>query len=638
MATDVGEAVIKLSLDTKGYDSKVKSVSGAVTGALGSVAKAAVAAGTAITGALTAGILSKGFDRATNIEEAQFKLQGLGHSAENVSAIMDNALTSVKGTAFGLGDAATIAASAVAAGVKPGQELERTLSLVGDAAAIAGTDLSDMGAIFNKVAAGGKISAEEINQLTDRGIPVLQLLGQSLGKTTEEVRAMVSAGQIGFAEFQNAIEQGMGGAAKTMGQTWSGSVANLQAAMGRMGQSILTPFLQNMTPVVGEITSLFDDIMSGSTDNIDATLASIQSNLTSALQGLINNLAPILEKAVPVVTSLIETIASMLPGLITQILPIILNSATQIILSLARALPGLITGIVPPLLNAIISILPALAQGATQLVIDLATQLSSPEFLAMVLDAGLQLLMALVLAIPPTITAFIEALPQIIANIVSFLTNPDTILMLVDAGIQLFFGLVNAVPQIAGALINSFSILIGTLINNLLSMFSNFAANFGEKIGGIFKNVVNGVLGFIENLVNGPIRVINGFIDTINGAFGFIGVNLGRIGEINLPRLATGGMVVGPGTGTSDSIPALLSDGEYVINAKAAKEFGYNNLDALNSGNTIGILSSMLRNDDFADNGAEGKVINVTQNVYINNEMDAEDIGRKLMTSIRRAA
>jgi TP901 family phage tail tape measure protein len=46
---------------------------------------------------------------------------------------------------------------------------------------------------------------------------------------------------------------------------------------------------------------------------------------------------------------------------------------------------------------------------------------------------------------------------------------------------------------------------------------------------------------------------------------------------------ATGGWIAGPGTGTSDSIPAMLSDGEFVINAKQASRFGAL-LEAINSG------------------------------------------------------
>ncbi|HCF7066348.1 tape measure protein [Pseudomonas aeruginosa] len=45
---------------------------------------------------------------------------------------------------------------------------------------------------------------------------------------------------------------------------------------------------------------------------------------------------------------------------------------------------------------------------------------------------------------------------------------------------------------------------------------------------------------------------------------------------------ATGGYVSGPGTSTSDSIPARLSHGEYVVNARAVSRLGVSFLDAIN--------------------------------------------------------
>jgi hypothetical protein len=45
-----------------------------------------------------------------------------------------------------------------------------------------------------------------------------------------------------------------------------------------------------------------------------------------------------------------------------------------------------------------------------------------------------------------------------------------------------------------------------------------------------------------------------------------------------------GGNVKGPGTGTSDSIPAMLSNGEYVIKAKSVQKYGTQTFDALNAG------------------------------------------------------
>ncbi|MCF6780927.1 tape measure protein [Stutzerimonas stutzeri] len=64
-------------------------------------------------------------------------------------------------------------------------------------------------------------------------------------------------------------------------------------------------------------------------------------------------------------------------------------------------------------------------------------------------------------------------------------------------------------------------------------------------------------------------------------------------------KFATGGLIRGPGTGTSDSIPALLSNGEYVIRAAAVRKLGKNALDLLNRGIPI---------PRFADGGLVGAV------------------------------
>jgi TP901 family phage tail tape measure protein len=47
--------------------------------------------------------------------------------------------------------------------------------------------------------------------------------------------------------------------------------------------------------------------------------------------------------------------------------------------------------------------------------------------------------------------------------------------------------------------------------------------------------------------------------------------------------LASGGKVKGPGTSTSDSIPAMLSNGEYVINADSVSKYGVQTFDSLNA-------------------------------------------------------
>lgn len=203
--------------------------------------------------------LAKGFQRLTAIEDATAKLRGLGHSAGTVQKAMDSALAAVKGTAYGLDEAATVAASVMAAGVKPGKELERTLKLVADAATIGGSSMSEMGDIFNKVATSNKVQGDVINQLNAQGIPIIQMLAKSMGKTSEEVLELSRKGEIGFAEFQKAMEQGLGGAALESGNTTMGALKNVQAALGRFGAALLSGIFPSMKKGFGGMITLIDN-------------------------------------------------------------------------------------------------------------------------------------------------------------------------------------------------------------------------------------------------------------------------------------------------------------------------------------------------------------------------------------------
>jgi TP901 family phage tail tape measure protein len=67
--------------------------------------------------------------------------------------------------------------------------------------------------------------------------------------------------------------------------------------------------------------------------------------------------------------------------------------------------------------------------------------------------------------------------------------------------------------------------------------------------------------------------------------------------------VASGGYISGPGTATSDSIPAMLSDGEYVIKAASVNKFGKNFLDSINAGKLLGFGKGGLATNKFAMGG-----------------------------------
>ncbi|MFJ4107884.1 tape measure protein [Oerskovia enterophila] len=321
-----------------------KSGGGWVKG-MGKVIGGAALAGIGIAAGLA---IKGGLDRALSVENAEAKLTGLGHSADGVARIMDDALKSVKGTAFGMGEAATTAAGAVAAGVKPGADLERTLKLVADAATIAGTDMGSMGAIFNKVGASNKIQGDVIAQLGDQGIPILQFLAAEMGVTAEAAADMASKGQVDFDTFRNAMEAGLGGAALASGDTTQGAMKNMMASLSRAGESFL-----------GGVFPMFKDGFSGITgmlDGIGPTAEAAGQFLGEALQNvgqfIGDELIPrVKELATWFSDNVLPVLQSLGSFLVGTLIPALVGMGTWIVknkdwlIAVAIAVGGIVLGI-----------------------------------------------------------------------------------------------------------------------------------------------------------------------------------------------------------------------------------------------------------------------------------------------------
>lgn len=203
-------------------------------------------------------VFDAGWDRLTNIQSAGATLTGLGMDASTSAVVMQNALASVKGTAFGLGDAAKTAAGAVAAGIQPGADLERVLKGVANSAAATQKPLTDMGAIWNKVATMGKASNESLQQVAEAGLPIYTKLAEQLGVSTSDVEKLASKGQISFDQFAAAATAASGTVAEQLGNTASGSIDNFHAALGRLGAAALGGVFDQIAPAVQGLTGWVD--------------------------------------------------------------------------------------------------------------------------------------------------------------------------------------------------------------------------------------------------------------------------------------------------------------------------------------------------------------------------------------------
>lgn len=288
-----------------------------------------LAVGAAITTTALAGVgvaVTKGFGRLTAIENAQALLRGIGHDADSVETIMDNALQSVLGTAFGLDDAAQAAAMAVAAGIEPGEDLERVLGVIADTAAVAGVPLADIGDIMGKVITSNRAYNSELQRLAQRGIPIYQMLADQLGVTADEVFDMASRGEIDANMLADALEDNLGGAALSMGETVEGSMANVGASISRIGAGLIGGVFAALPDFFGNVIEALKPFEEVAKD-LGAELAVA---LQPAMEKLVDLLPGLLTGALPLVPVLADLLVLFLE-LAVKALPFIVDAITNVI-------------------------------------------------------------------------------------------------------------------------------------------------------------------------------------------------------------------------------------------------------------------------------------------------------------------
>lgn len=658
MATEVGTAVVKLTFDGKDLTGSLQKTgaqlqsAGKTTGGKWGHAWA-VAAGNLISdgikkvGNTVQSHMNDAISRLDTLNNFPKVMQAMGYSAEESSSSIELMSDKLDGLPTRLDYMASDVQklSATMGNLNKGMVNATTVGLglnnmflAGGKGTQAATDGIDA---YNKMLARGKVDAQNWGTLVDKASGQMGQLAQTLigaNANQQDLYDAMQSGKISFDDLNNAIvklnEEG--------GSNFSSFAKQAEAMTGGLG-TLIENISTTMTKIVTAAMQDDDLAVKKGIDQLVNRVSKAGPQLvkgyTTAFLGVASALPQIVENLLPSVLEgvqdLIDGLVMLLPSYLDTLLPAIIAGVGQIGMMIISALPQIVTAItnsLPTLMSALTNVMsqmvqaiptifPQLAVAITDLITQAAIFLTDPGFLTMLLDSAITLFMTLVDCLPEIISRLIDALPTVISNIISFLTNPATIGKLMNAAVKLFLALVKAVPQILGRLVAAFGSLVGNLWNNIKRMFGEFASNFGNFIGGIFKNAINGVLQFIENFINGPIDIINGFIGGINDAFGGIGIHLDKIERIQLPRLAEGGIV------NSMTIAMIGEDGDEAVLPLE------NNTD-----NWAGTLASILTEQMNEQDELEGRTINVTMNNNIDNKLDAQEIGRVMIESIRRAA
>lgn len=122
------------------------------------------------------------------------------------------------------------------------------------------------------------------------------------------------------------------------------------------------------------------------------------------------------------------------------------------------------------------------------------------------------------------------------------------------------------------------------LWNTIKNTFSKIGTNISSAISSSVKAGLNGVISSIEKVINNGIGLINGAIGLINQ---IPGVSIGKLGSLNLPRLARGGIVNRPtnaivGEDGAEAIIPLENNTEWIDKvAQRLDQNSYSNAEVL---------------------------------------------------------
>lgn len=236
------------------------------------VGKAAAGLGTVLAGALAAAgvgkLVSGAIGRAVSDEQLQVSFDVLvGDPAKARETIASLRQLGTE-TPFEFPELAEAGKKLIAFG-EGADTVTDTLRRIGDVSSGIQAPIGAIAEVYGKARVQGRLFAEDINQLTGRGIPVIQEFAKQLGVTDSEVKSMASAGKLSFDNLEQAFisltsEGGkFGGMMAMQSRTVGGLWATLQDTFGEVLLAFGQPINDALRPLLDEAIKHVDSLKEG---------------------------------------------------------------------------------------------------------------------------------------------------------------------------------------------------------------------------------------------------------------------------------------------------------------------------------------------------------------------------------------
>jgi tape measure domain-containing protein len=255
--------------DLGGSTGAVNNLAGAFTGLA-----AKIGAAFTVYKALETGFggLKKSLEVASSMETTQTAFKTMLGSSQAMLQTLGDIKKLAAETPFEFPELATAGKMLLAFGVAAG-EIPATLRRIGDVSSGIAAPIGEIAEIFGKCRTQGQLFAEDINQLTGRGIPIIREFAKILGLPESAVKKLAEEGKITFPLLDQAFRNltGAGGQffdmmaeqSKTSAGLWStllDGVNDLFLAFGTPLNDAIKPVLTDAMGLLGQVQPLVAEL------------------------------------------------------------------------------------------------------------------------------------------------------------------------------------------------------------------------------------------------------------------------------------------------------------------------------------------------------------------------------------------
>jgi len=211
-----------------------------------------------IAGAVAIGGLVK---MAGQFEQTQIAFTTMLGSAELANKLLKDLADFASKTPFTIPGIEQNAKMLLAMSI-PLEDLLPTLKSLGDIASGLNVPMERLALNFGQVKVQGKLTGRELRDFAVAGVPLVAELAKNLNKAESEIKDMVSAGDIGFKEVEDAFKTMTGEGGKffdlmdAQSQTLLGQISNIQDSFIKLGRVMGAEFLPAAKKVAEKVAEL----------------------------------------------------------------------------------------------------------------------------------------------------------------------------------------------------------------------------------------------------------------------------------------------------------------------------------------------------------------------------------------------